>query len=147
MIAFLFSQETGFDISCKLSSLETNCKKMPKSCFLGQIRKLSICRLLKILPRVLSVNNSRGCAVKQKFFLQSSMSQNDLLPFDYIKGNASVIKYSDIITKTYLYKFDPFKPHFYIVKLGFTGVYIIFLISAQNHRLWVLVRTASPRRF
>ena len=26
----------------------------------------------------------------------------------------------------------PLKPHFYIVKLGFTGVYIIFLISAQN---------------
>ena len=36
------------------------------------------------------------------------------------------------ITKTYLYKFDPLKPHFYIVKLGFTGVYIIFHISAQN---------------
>ena len=31
------------------------------------------------------------------------------------------------ITKTYLYNFD-----FYIVKLGFTGVYIIFLISAKN---------------
>ena len=27
------------------------------------------------------------------------------------------------ITKTYLYNFDPLKPHFYIVKLGFTGVY------------------------
>ena len=52
-----------------------------------------------------------------------------------------------IITKTYLYNFDPLKPNFYIVKLGFTGVYIIFLISAQKHRLWVLVRTASPRRF
>ena len=26
----------------------------------------------------------------------------------------------------------PLKPHFYIVKLGFTGVHIIFLISAQN---------------
>ena len=51
------------------------------------------------------------------------------------------------ITKTYLYNFDPLKPHFYIVKLGFTGVYIIFLISAQKHRLWVLVRTASSRRF
>ena len=38
------------------------------------------------------------------------------------------------------------KPHIYIVKLGFTGVYIIFLISAQKHRLWVLVRTASPCR-
>ena len=35
-------------------------------------------------------------------------------------------------TKTRLYNFDPLKPHFYIVKLGFTGVYFIFLISAQN---------------
>ena len=38
----------------------------------------------------------------------------------------------DTITKTYLYNFDPFKPHFYIVKVGFTGVYIIYLISSQN---------------
>ena len=30
------------------------------------------------------------------------------------------------ITKTYLYNSDPLKPHFYIVKLGFIGVYIIF---------------------
>ena len=37
-----------------------------------------------------------------------------------------------VIAKTYLYNFDPLKPHFYIVKLGFTGVYIIFLISARN---------------
>ena len=51
------------------------------------------------------------------------------------------------ITKTCLYNLDPLKPHFYIVKLGFTGVYIFFLISAQKHRLWVLVRTASSRRF
>ena len=36
------------------------------------------------------------------------------------------------ITKTGLYSFDPLKPHFYTVKLGFTGVHIIFLISAQN---------------
>ena len=40
--------------------------------------------------------------------------------------------------KTYLFNFDTLKPHFYIVKLGFTGVYIIFLIYAQKHRLWVL---------
>ena len=52
-----------------------------------------------------------------------------------------------VITKTCLYNFDPLKPQFYIVKLGFTGVYIIFLISAQKHRLRVLVRNASPRRF
>ena len=36
------------------------------------------------------------------------------------------------ITKTCLYYFDPLKPHFYIVKLGFAWVYAIFLISAQN---------------
>ena len=34
------------------------------------------------------------------------------------------------ITKTCLYNVDPVKPHFYIVKLGFIGVYIIFLMSA-----------------
>ena len=37
-----------------------------------------------------------------------------------------------VTTKTRLYNFDPLKPHFYVVKLGFTGVRIIFLISAQN---------------
>ena len=36
------------------------------------------------------------------------------------------------ITKTRLYNFDPRKPHFYTVKLRFTGVYNSFLISAQN---------------
>ena len=51
------------------------------------------------------------------------------------------------ITKTNLYNFDPLKPHFYIGNLGFTGVYIIFLISAEKHRLWVPVRTALPRWF
>ena len=37
-----------------------------------------------------------------------------------------------IITETCLCNFDPLKPHFYIVKLGFTVVYISFHISAQN---------------
>ena len=37
-----------------------------------------------------------------------------------------------IITKTCLYNVDPLKPHLYIVKLGFIGVYIIFRIFAQN---------------
>ena len=34
--------------------------------------------------------------------------------------------------KTCLYNFDRLKPRFYFVKLGFTGVYIIFHISGQN---------------
>ena len=41
---------------------------------------------------------------------------------------------------------DPLTPHFYIVKLGFTGVFI-FSYFCSKHRLWVLVRTASLRRF
>ena len=55
------------------------------------------------------------------------------------------IVHQDIMI-TSLYNFDPIKPHFYIVKLGFTGVYIIFLISAQKHILLVFVRTASVRQ-
>ena len=50
------------------------------------------------------------------------------------------------ITKTCLYDFffDPLKPHFYIVKLGFTGVYIIFSYFCSKHRLWYLLE--PPRR-
>ena len=36
------------------------------------------------------------------------------------------------ITKTRLYNFDPLKPHVYIVKRGFTGIHIIFLIFAKK---------------
>ena len=36
------------------------------------------------------------------------------------------------MTKTYLYSFEPLKPHFYVVKLGVTGVYIIFLILLKT---------------
>ena len=39
------------------------------------------------------------------------------------------------ITKTRLYNFDPLKPHFHIVKLGFPGVYTTFLISASTLNL------------
>ena len=47
------------------------------------------------------------------------------------------------ITKTYLYNFDSLK-HFYIVKPGFTGIYIFFLISAQNINCGHTLE--SPRR-
>ena len=71
--------------------------------------------------------------------------QMDLFWMYYVWGwNVSYLSY---ITKTRLYSFDTLKPLFYTVKLGFTGLYINFLISAQKHRLWVLGRTASPRRF
>ena len=47
-------------------------------------------------------------------------------------AQADLSRMSYCITKTCLYNFDPCIPHFYIVKLGLPGVYIIFHISAQN---------------
>ena len=38
----------------------------------------------------------------------------------------------EVITRTYLCNFDPLKPHFYIVKVGFTGVYIFFLFLLKT---------------
>ena len=57
--------------------------------------------------------------------------------FQFLEVNFSIylnrhVFVTNNIRETCLYNFDPLKPHFYIVKLGFTGVYIIFHISAQN---------------
>ena len=49
----------------------------------------------------------------------------------YAYNPRSEVRSQICITKTRLYNFDPLKPHFYIVKLGFIRVYIIFLISAE----------------
>ena len=67
------------------------------------------------------------------------------IPWHYVSTEQCLtprLRSMELITKTCLYNIDPLKPHFYIVKLGFKGVYIIFLISALKHRLWVLIRTA-----
>ena len=82
--------------------------------------------------------NKKKVSLSSAEFAQRAIKLNSI-------GGAQVNSW--IITKTCLYNFDPRKPLFYIIKLGFTGVYIIFLVSAQKHRLWVIVRTASARRF
>ena len=61
--------------------------------------------------------------------------QKDNVKREYPAKTTKLLEIS-FITKIYLYNFDPLKPHFYIVKLGFTGVYIVLLISAQKHRLY-----------
>ena len=40
--------------------------------------------------------------------------------------------YTCYTTKTCLYNFDPLRPNFYTVKLGFTGVDIIFLLLLKK---------------
>ena len=58
-------------------------------------------------------------------------NENVMSMIDVSKGMEKHL-WAWIITKTRLYNFDPLKPHFYTVKLGFTGVYIIFLILLEN---------------
>ena len=57
------------------------------------------------------------------------------------RNGAPLMSFLASITKTCLYNFDPHRPHFYIVKLGFTGVYIIFSNFAdyQQSMLWAEV--------
>ena len=62
----------------------------------------------------------------------STLTGRERLAKDLCRMLAGKQGRSNLITRTWLYNFDPLKPHFYIVKLGFTGVYIIFLIFAQN---------------
>ena len=79
-------------------------------------------RLLRVsngLPRAVVM-----CLQKCGFYA-SELACEEPLIFAY---KSVVITCQQCITKTCLYNFDPLKPHFYIVKLGFTGVYIIFLI-------------------
>ena len=69
-----------------------------------------------------------SCTV-QLYRNEMSAALKVLSPFHFF-SNSDTARNDALITKTCLYNFDPLKPHCYIVKLGFTGVYIIFLISA-----------------
>ena len=52
---------------------------------------------------------------------------------------------TQVLVNHYPYNFDPLKPHFYIVKLGFTEVYIhYFPYFCSEHRLWYSLE--PPRR-
>ena len=73
-----------------------------------------------------SLDAENNCAALSRVWAHLSKVQ-----FSHVA--AQIMKFRIVITKTYLYNFDPLKPYFYIVKLGFTGVYIIFfLILLKN---------------
>ena len=137
----------SLNISCKLPPKEIICIKC-KNLFSGKNRKtISKYCLLNFYQECLAFTTV------QPLYNNHSMEDKQLVVaerFIYTCSrttHSEIIKLAVIIMKTCLYTFDPLKPHFYIVKLGFTGVYIVVLISAQKHRLWVLVRTALQRRF
>ena len=102
--------------------------------------------LLKGAKRASSVNGLNNVYTKRGDFHQALKDFFSVQPTRIEHTQVRMLTFH-YITKTYQNIFDTLKPHFYIVKLGFTWVYIIFLISVQKHRLWVLVRTASARWF
>ena len=65
-----------------------------------------------------------------------------------LKKNLTSIEFyfTNCIMITRLCYLYPLTPHFYIVNLGFTGVYF-FLMFVLKQRLWVLIRTVPVRRF
>ena len=67
--------------------------------------------------------------IKQRLFQKSRGCNSKINEVLKILRNQPSQPY---ITKTCLYNSDSLKPHFYIVKLGFTGVNIIFLISVKK---------------
>ena len=65
--------------------------------------------------------------------MQTFSFKKDKRHNSFIPEQISIVQtFCNIITKILLYNFDPLKPHFYKVKLGFTGVYIIFLILLKT---------------
>ena len=56
----------------------------------------------------------------------------------WMAASVHLIQCCTFTSRRHTYIVLTLKPHFCIIKLGFTRIYIIFLISAQKHRLWVL---------
>ena len=78
--------------------------------------------------------------IRQKLFSQGSAFTLTLCSWQCLSHICLIIK------KTCQCNIYSLKPHFYVEKQVCRGI-PIFLISALKHRLWVIVRTASARRF
>ena len=76
--------------------------------------------------------------------IELEMSRKSLSIFTYMFTPYAYI--TSYITKTYLYDFDPLKPRFYIVKLGFTWGTHYFCYFCSKHRLWLLGNSLEPPR-
>ena len=80
-----------------------------------------------------TINSNIEKKTSEDVFLLNSESFDTFFQFCGLSGLARVTHAFRHITKTYLYNFDPLQPHFYIVKLGFTGVCIIFLFCSKTY--------------
>ena len=84
----------------------------------------------------------------QRFFQSSKhRGQNSHTDVDISARDLGKLQFTQDIRIICPCNIYPLYPTFYIAKLGYAGDTPIFLIFALKHRLWVLVRTASPSRF
>ena len=72
--------------------------------------------------------NKLNSETQQQKFIATSVAQKSRPQSQGFKAPKAPVN----IKKTCLYNFDPLKPHFYIVKLVFTGVYLFFLFLLKN---------------
>ena len=125
----------GLCVSCKVSFKERSCKKC-------QIRLSG--KNTEKSPFVEAAQKVLGV---KYIYVKDSQVSDLLLTLKHLRENngdmiSINVAYVIILvcryvfctcsTKTYLYNVDPLKAHFYKVKLGSSGVYIIFLTSAQK---------------
>ena len=115
---------------------------------------------IKINPYIIKLYFSRNFTITYRSSLKTVLScQKNLLSAGYslwtVCSKVNIIDIEQILQyrKAVFIRITcpcglyPFTPHFYIIKLGFTGGIHYFLIFALKHILWVLVRAASMRRF
>ena len=86
--------------------------------------------MCSLFPRISFKDFLCLCQVIILFCLQKLKNQNKYLWTG--KSSKDADQPAHNITNTHLYNFDPLNPQFQIVKLGLTGVYIIFDISAKT---------------
>ena len=92
------------------------------------MKNISKCCLLKFLPSMQS--QKEGTLLE---FITSDMREYKVRRIFFLILHENICCSTHLSSQKHAYiKLTPLKPHFYIVKLEFTGVFIIFLISAQN---------------
>ena len=122
----IFPRKKGFDSSCK----ESVCTKYQFLFSWKNEKNISKSYLLNFLLSMLSVNCMKWRKKKADVENRAIRTNEE----DWHQTCRQGCSEKKVITNTSLYNFHPLKPHFYIVKLGFIGVYIIlfWFICAQN---------------
>ena len=105
------------------------------------------CLIRIFVRRYCIVNDQRLIQVDKGYSKYCALARQGNIGVFAVRTNPMVHSSQSRKHAIILTPLNPSFTQFYYVKVGFIVVYIIFHISAQKHRLWVLVRTASPRRF